>query len=103
MTNQTLVAFDPNQYKVFGPTAPWLVGLALGLCLYGGGFMAPGYTGPALTAWRCIGPGIVILGWQSYYWVYILGGFLAALSLGIVYFIAPPDHATRLAPPATIL
>lgn len=40
------VGLDPRQQKVFGPAlAPGLVGLILGVCTFGTGFVRPGYSG----------------------------------------------------------
>jgi glycerol uptake facilitator-like aquaporin len=107
------VGLDPRQRVVFGPTlGPIFVGLILGICSFGTGFIRPGYSGVCMSSFLCLlcllWMGLLTEGcnvaanparcfgafagshFESYHWVHWAGPVLAAIFHGIMYHIVPP-------------
>ncbi|KAJ6134010.1 hypothetical protein N7523_000332 [Penicillium sp. IBT 18751x] len=83
------VALDPRQANVFGhATAPWFVGIVLGIVSWGTAFTREGYIGASLNPARCFGA-YVASEFPSYHWIHWVGPLAAAIGHGLVYFVDP--------------
>ena len=88
------VALDPPRLPRIGYTlAPFMVGGIVGLCIFAGASLVPGYGGAGINAARCIGPAVVLGGsvWDGQ-WVFWLGSALSGLVMAAVYRTIPPTH-----------
>ena len=84
------VGLDPRQKQVFGPTlAPALVGLAVGVMLFGTAIGRPGYGGAGMNPTRCFG---VFVGtrWKGWHWVHWVGALAASVVHSVFYILLPP-------------
>jgi glycerol uptake facilitator-like aquaporin len=90
-------ALDPTASKAYGPIyAPLLIGVAVGLVIFGTSALVPGYTGAGVNPARCFGPTFVANnGWKDYWLVFFLGPLTAAVAHAPIYLGMPPDHAMR--------
>ncbi|KAK1144107.1 hypothetical protein N8T08_005769 [Aspergillus melleus] len=83
------VALDPRQAKVFGhATAPWFVGVVLGVVTWGTAWTRDGYIGASVNPARCFGV-YVASSFPGYHWIHWVGPLAAAVAHGLVYFIDP--------------
>ncbi|KAI9041857.1 aquaporin-like protein [Aspergillus affinis] len=83
------VALDPRQAKVFGhATAPWFVGVVLGVVTWGTAWTRDGYIGASVNPARCFGA-YVASSFPGYHWIHWVGPLAAAVAHGLVYFIDP--------------
>ncbi|KAJ5326608.1 hypothetical protein MYU51_014553 [Penicillium brevicompactum] len=92
------VALDPRQAKVFGhATAPWFVGIVLGIVSWGTAFTREGYIGASLNPARCLGA-YVASSFPGYHWIHWIGPLAAAVGHGFIYFIDPLWTEQRSSP-----
>ncbi|OQD85827.1 hypothetical protein PENANT_c009G02731 [Penicillium antarcticum] len=83
------VALDPRQANVFGhATAPWFVGIVLGVVSWGTAFTREGYIGASLNPARCFGA-YVASSFPSYHWIHWIGPLAASVGHGVVYYVDP--------------
>jgi glycerol uptake facilitator-like aquaporin len=88
-------AIDPVASRVYGPIyAPLLIGVAVGLIIFGTSALVPGYTGAGVNPARCFGPVLVSNdGWKEFWAVFAAAPVVASIVHAPVYRTAPPDHA----------
>ncbi|CAG7986034.1 unnamed protein product [Penicillium salamii] len=82
------VALDPRRAKGFGTSAPWFVGIILGVVSWATAFTREGYSGAGLNPARCFGV-YVASSFPGYHWVHWVGPLLAAAGHGIFYLADP--------------
>ncbi|KAK9463190.1 aquaporin-like protein [Lipomyces oligophaga] len=84
------VGLDPRQRQLIGPSlAPFLVGMALGICSFGTAFTRYGYGGASLNPARCFGAfvGSRFPGWH---WIHWAADIVACVVHGCFYLSVPP-------------
>jgi glycerol uptake facilitator-like aquaporin len=84
-------ALDVGQRELFGPIiGPFFVSFTLGLIIYFGGGLVPGYSGPSVNPARCFGPA-VISGNLTNQWIFWVGPLIGGLLIGGLYRAVPPS------------
>jgi aquaporin-4 len=88
------VALDPQRLPATGPRlAPFLIGGLIGLSIFAGGSLVPGYSGAGVNPGRCLGPAVALGAplWTGH-WVFWAGPAVAGLALNTLYRTVPPSH-----------
>lgn len=84
------VGLDPRQRETFGPAlGPFLVGLTLGVLVFGTGIARTGFAGASMNPARCTG---IFVGsrFPKWAWIVWVAPMIASVVHGFIYWALPP-------------